>query len=531
MAGKVDEGHAETDELLEEVEKKLRKEYKQAYEETEKKLEKYLSRFASKDEKWKKDVAAGKKTKAEHDEWRKGQMMMSKRWEEMRNSLAQDYHNANAIAHSIVNGYTPDAYALNHNYATFEVESGSMIDTSYTLYDRATVEMLMRDNPDLLPKPGKSIESKSGEKKDIRWQEGQIQSVTLQSILQGESIPNMAKRISREMGEENYANAVRYARTAVTGAENAGRIDAYNRAVDLGIDMKKMWIATLDNRTRHSHREVDGEAIDVNDTFSNGCEYPGDPAGPPEEVWNCRCTLGSQIKGFEIDHTDTSLRYNDRLGDMSYDEWKEEHRVSAADVEVGRPIDIEKYLPDWQMTTLHSEYQAVIGGWGFKPEVKEFLRDNDIPEEAITRIDFLMDGHANGGEWQKESDAEIVEHIRNMDEIGKAFMLRSDFEMSCYEEWKEHHPNSPQLDSNGELRVFRKGSRKDGVESWTIREDGADMGHGGIGYDHVSSLETLLKEGYVPIAGFGTKGGASGEGEITFVKVYEYDERRRRRLK
>lgn len=53
------------------------------------------------------------------------------------------------------------------------------------------------------------------------------------------------------------------------------------------------WLATGDNRTRLDHREVDGQVVKVGSPFNVGgwpMLYPGDPAGPPEEVINCRCT-------------------------------------------------------------------------------------------------------------------------------------------------------------------------------------------------------------------------------------------------
>ena len=96
----------------------------------------------------------------------------------------------------------------------------------------------------------------------------------------------------------------------------------------MGIHTKKQWIATLDGRTRHSHRILDGETIDNDKKFSNGCEYPGDPNGPANEIYNCRCTLIASIKGFERNASSMALRRNAKLGTMSYDEWKKEHGVS-----------------------------------------------------------------------------------------------------------------------------------------------------------------------------------------------------------
>jgi len=60
------------------------------------------------------------------------------------------------------------------------------------------------------------------------------------------------------------------------------------------VEMEKMWIAIDDSRTRksHSHAGVDGQRVDIDQPFSHGLMFPGDPNGPAKEVCNCRCTLG-----------------------------------------------------------------------------------------------------------------------------------------------------------------------------------------------------------------------------------------------
>ena len=111
--------------------------------------------------------------------------------------------------------------------------------------------------------------------------------------------------------------AVRAARTALTGAENAGRVSSYERARGMGIDVRARWMATLDGRTRKSHRALDGEAAGEDGKFSNGLRYPGDPAGPASEVWNCRCTLVASVPG----HDAFEERDASKLA-TSYEEWK-----------------------------------------------------------------------------------------------------------------------------------------------------------------------------------------------------------------
>ena len=53
----------------------------------------------------------------------------------------------------------------------------------------------------------------------------------------------------------------------------------------------KQWNAVLDGKTRESHRLVDKEWRELEEPFSNGLMYPGDPKGKASEVINCRCRM------------------------------------------------------------------------------------------------------------------------------------------------------------------------------------------------------------------------------------------------
>lgn len=317
----MDQAHQQTDLELKRLEKRLAKTYGQAAAELQAKFEDYMRRFAIKDEIKRKQVASGELSQDEYIQWRYGQICIGKRWEEMVKTMTEDLVNVDRIAMSMVNEFTPDVYALNHNYGTFEAESGSMVDTSYTLYDRDTVNYLLTEEPDLLPQPKVNVP------KDLAWNKKHITNAITQGILQGESIQQISKRLTDTVGMDHRA-AVRSARTATTGAENKGRIDSYKRAAKMGIKLQKVWLATLDGRTRHSHRQMDGQKIVVDadskqeQKFPNGCRYPGDPHGKPSEVYNCRCTLIAQVQNHDVDASDLSERNTRKLGGMSYDEWK-----------------------------------------------------------------------------------------------------------------------------------------------------------------------------------------------------------------
>ena len=268
------------DSLMETIEAKIKKEYSQAQAERAKKTERYFEAFKKKDAVWQKWVKDGTKTKKEYRAWRASQMAMGKRWENMRDTIATDLANADKIASKIVNDNIPDAYALGHNWGTYEVESGTGINTSYTPYNHAAVEELLKDDPNLLPK------SKVKIPKDKLWNRRHLDSAITQGILQGENIPAIAKRLEA-VTDMNHKAALRNARTMTGSAQNAGHFASYKRAEDMGIDIEKQWLATMDERTRTSHRYLHGETQKMEDEFSNGLMYPADPDGEPAEVYNC----------------------------------------------------------------------------------------------------------------------------------------------------------------------------------------------------------------------------------------------------
>lgn len=317
----MDRGQKDTDALIAEMEKKINKEYAKAEKEIEAQLNDYLRRFEIKDKKWQEWVKDGKKTEAEYKSWRTQQLAVGQKWQDQKDMIAKEFKNSKEIARDIVNDYTPRIYADNHNYATYEIEHEAKINTGYTLYSKDSVKRMLKDDPDLLPAPSDRTLKRIADKKQEVWDKKQLQSVMMQGILQGDSIPKLATRLATTVGESDRKAAVRNARTMATGAQNAGRVDAYKRAEDIGVDVEQMWIATLDDRTRHSHRYLDGETRPVGEAFSNGCLYPADPSGDPSEVYNCRCTLRGVVK--KLDRKSGEFRDDSAIGHMSYDEWLE----------------------------------------------------------------------------------------------------------------------------------------------------------------------------------------------------------------
>lgn len=322
-----DAAHKETDKKLAALERRLRITYGAAKKEAENKFKENTEAFHRKDAAHRADVASGKWTQEKYDTWRKNQLFYSDILKEKLDTIAEDFKNTDKIAVQLARGEQPDIYALNYNYGTYDVEHGAGVDTSFSLYDHTTVERLMRDDPELVPKPSPAKQAEI-DAKDLKWNKEKLTSAFTASILNGDSIPTMAKKISAVADMDRNA-AIRNARTMCTGAENAGRQDAYTRAEDMGIIINKVWMATHDGMTRDSHMEADGQEVGIHDMFSlkyGELEYPGDPGGPPAEVYNCRCTMVTEHKGFDKSKfTDSGAVENAAYRNMDFDEWQNVH--------------------------------------------------------------------------------------------------------------------------------------------------------------------------------------------------------------
>ena len=288
-----DIAHRLTDEKLEEMEKRLSAIYSRAEKEIQKTADEYFSKFAKQDEAKRKLLEKGKITEEEYTKWRKGKVMYSKRFAEMKEQCAKQLLNVNQTALAYINGELPEVYALNYNAIESAVDGVGGY--SFTLVDADTVRNLAVTDTSLLPY--KEIDPA----KDIPWNMKKINSETLQGILQGESMDKISKRIMN-VQEMNKTQAIRSARTIVTGAENKGRQDSYKRAEEDGIVMKREWIATNDSRTRHWHAELDGVEVDIDEPWVNEfgeIMFPGDPSADPANTYNCRCAMAAKVIGFK----------------------------------------------------------------------------------------------------------------------------------------------------------------------------------------------------------------------------------------
>lgn len=286
-----------TDKRLEEIEKRLHKIYEQAQDDLTKSWKNYMEAQNA----YVKDLqeAYGRaKDFGTPEEVREigkelgvakaERTLQNQYYKDMVKETTRKLANVNQTALNYVNGQMYWVYSTNYNQAAKDADK---VGFRFDMVDEATVKRRVMDGNIKLPKKKINIP------KDQRWNTKQLNSSVLQGIVNGESMQKIADRILPVVNN-NAAAAIRNARTMVTGAQNQGRQDSYEIMEEMGVVIHKVWIATPDERTRESHLELDGEEVEVDEPFSNGLMYPGDPNGDPEEVYNCRCTMRTEVVGF-----------------------------------------------------------------------------------------------------------------------------------------------------------------------------------------------------------------------------------------
>lgn len=137
--------------------------------------------------------------------------------------------------------------------------------------------------------------------RDRRFDRTLERAVATEAPLTKEQIDRMVERyIQRALA----LRAETIARTESTRALAQAQDIATQQIIEkTGIDpsrVVRVWGATMDKRTRDTHRELDGQERGLTVPFDSpsGAKlmYPGDPTAPAAEVINCRCVIINRIK-------------------------------------------------------------------------------------------------------------------------------------------------------------------------------------------------------------------------------------------
>lgn len=315
-----DPGTRYADKRQQAIERRIHAIYQHAIRDIIDRLNAHSSAMYEKDREKRAQRDRGEITPKQYKDWLRGQMFVENIWKDQIQSATSVLLTANKQANAIIEGERRAVFTENANYQAYQIEKDTHGAISFTIYDSAAITRLLRDQPELIPP--KYVNGK----RDRAWNREKISSIIARGIITGSPIQQIADQIGRETGSGNEKAMLRYARTAMTGAQNAGRMEAMREAQEMGLKVKKTWISTLDERTRPAHQMLDGDTVDVDQPFSSilgPIMFPGDPAADEANTWNCRCTLGYVYPEYRERNT---MRYDQEAGKdieyITYPEWK-----------------------------------------------------------------------------------------------------------------------------------------------------------------------------------------------------------------
>lgn len=128
--------------------------------------------------------------------------------------------------------------------------------------------------------------------KDTKELSKQIAGEISRGIASASMYSEMSRNIAGYAGISKN-KAMRIARTEAHRIQCKATADAQWKAKKKGADVVKQWDASLDGKTRDTHRQLDGQIRELDEPFEvagKKAMQPGD-FGDPAEDCNCRCAL------------------------------------------------------------------------------------------------------------------------------------------------------------------------------------------------------------------------------------------------
>ncbi len=242
------------------------------------------------------------------------EMAKYKRMEKLQAELKVIVGNLNRRLERGVGSGLENIYTNSYNILGYALENNS--DFSFAMPpQRAIAEAI--NNPFM----GQTITDALRDNRDYMTR--QINQTITRGLIRGDSYRDMARGLKGTLESNLNRNALRIVRTEAHKVQSIAQVDSFEYAESVGVKGKKVWVATLDSRTRHDHSIMDGVEADADGMFtlpdgSRG-EAPGLTGDPSQDI-NCRCTVI-----YVIDEMPELRREKDGIKKYrTYQEWAKE---------------------------------------------------------------------------------------------------------------------------------------------------------------------------------------------------------------
>lgn len=306
-----------------------------------------------------------------------------------------------------------DIYSETWNRTGFAVEQALKTKLGFNVLNGRAIEASLNNDYNL-------IKWKDASSRNMVQTLRDVKSSITQGLIQGKTIAQTSTELQKR-ANISANKAVRISRTETHRAHNSARLDSFTQSEEsikeLGMKAERIWIATLDTRTRHNHRHLDGKVADSQGFFyfTDGKGKTKAPvhSGIAAEDINCRCTTSLQIKDMKAEKR--RVKGEGEVEYKTFEQWKEsKKKVDTPTATISTALNRTSTQP---------------------PLTNKFTKATTI-EEAREKTKSLIQQHFTDIQSVKYADAVTVEQANKMNE--QIEKLMNEYEISSV--WKTNEP-------------------------------------------------------------------------------------------
>lgn len=184
---------------------------------------------------------------------------------------------------------------------------------------------------------------------DVTFLKKKVKAEVSRGIANGSTWWDVAQKIATGMNsplKTALYNSMRIARTEGHRIQNQAQWDTINKAKAKGADIVKQWDSTLDQRTRATHRRLDGQIRELDEPFEvdgHKAMYPGGFGIPKEDI-HCRCVMLQRTR-WALDEEELEI-LKDRAAYFELDKTKDFEDYKSKYLKAVQQVQVQSGHPD-----------------------------------------------------------------------------------------------------------------------------------------------------------------------------------------
>ena len=281
-------------------------------------------------------------------------MMKGKRLDKLEKSISSEASKLYTRTNETTKEAVKDAFQDSYYRTGWTMETGAGVSLSFEVLNPDVVKAAALNPYDRITWPERM---KANTEVMVR----QIREEITRGIVQGKSYDQTARAITERINV-GASKAKRIVQTETGRAQSQGTQAAFEKASQEGLLFKKVWVSSLDVRTRDKHRSLDGQKVEPDQPFTYGgmtAMYPRG-WGVPEMDVNCRCTHRAEIEGMEPESRrarNPVTGKNEVISNMTYDEWYEKYIQTDPKALAAEKMRKNRFTDKKQ----HQAYKKILG--------------------------------------------------------------------------------------------------------------------------------------------------------------------------